>query len=175
MTHLIVGLGNPGDKYQNTRHNAGFMALDALAQKFDLLWIKNKKLNCEMSKCLDFILAKPQTYMNNSGQAVQAIISYFKLKKEDITIIHDEVDIELGKYKVSINSRPAGHNGVKSIIDHLGTKDFKRIRVGIKTEDLKKMPTERFVMQKFSKEELKSINNVIAEIVNEINNEKNKN
>ena len=165
---IIIGLGNPGDEYKNTRHNAGFMVVDAIAAKLGLTWTQNKKLNCVITKNQDYILAKPQTYMNNSGQAVQAIISYNKIKKEDIIIIHDEVDIDLGRYKVSVNSRPAGHNGVKSIIHHIKTKDFKRIRIGIKTQDLDNISTEKFVMQKFSEKELRAVNGVIDEIVTEI-------
>ena len=168
MIQVIIGLGNPGKEYQNTRHNAGFMVVDALAQKLSLTWQVNKKLHCEIAKNQDFILVKPQTYMNNSGQCVQAVISYFKFKKENIIVVHDEVDINIGKYKVSINSRPAGHNGVKSIIEYLKTKDFKRIRVGVKTDDLEKIPTEKFVLQKFGKDELKIVNEIVDEVVMEI-------
>lgn len=165
MTHVIIGLGNPGQEYKKTRHNAGFMAINTIAKKLDLAWIESKKFKACIAKNQNIILVKPQTYMNNSGQTTQAVISYFKLKPEALIIIHDDVDIDLGKIKTSINSRPAGHNGVKSIINCIGTKDFKRIRIGIKTTDLEKISTDKFVMQKFSASELKIIDKVIKEVV----------
>lgn len=178
---IIIGLGNPGEKYNKTRHNVGFIAVDAITSNLGLAWQKNKKFNTEIAKNNDVILAKPLTYMNNSGQAVQAILSYYKLlpkkfgilKEKDsnlseiLTIIHDDVDIELGKSKLSINSRSGGHNGVQSIINHLKTKNFKRIRIGVKTELTEKMPTDKFVLQNFNKEEIKTINNIIQEIIKE--------
>lgn len=188
---IIVGLGNPGEKYKNTRHNVGFMILDAIAEKLDLTWKIDKKFNaeiCESSSPLltkerervRFILVKPLTYMNNSGQSVQAIMNYYNLlpkklgliKKKDsdlsntLTVIHDELDIELGKYKITTDSRSAGHNGVQSIINHLKTKNFKRIKVGIKTELKNKIPGDKFVLMNFSKDEQKIINEVMEVIKN---------
>lgn len=173
--HIIVGLGNPGDKYKETRHNAGFMAVDFLVAEKGLSWELNKKLNAEICKDGNLIFLKPQTYMNNSGQSVAATMSYYKLitkkfglinkKDEDLsdilTVIHDDLDIEFGKIKESIDSRSGGHNGVQSIINHLHTKNFKRIRIGIKNEMLGTIPTERFVLQRFSKEELEKIKETI--------------
>jgi len=172
---IIIGLGNPGEKYKLTRHNVGFMVVDAIAKELDLNWSFNKKFNVEICKSNDLILLKPQTYMNNSGQAVSAVLLYYKMlhKKlkflleknldlsEVVCVIHDDIDIELGKYKESINSGSAGHNGVQSIINYLKTKNFKRIRIGIKTEDIKKIPTEKFVLQKFNKNEIKIVNEII--------------
>ena len=189
---IIVGLGNPGEKYKNTRHNIGFIAVGAMAKQQNLIWQFNKKFNAEIAKTKNTILVKPQTFMNNSGQAVQAILSYYKLlpkklgiiqtKDSDLsdilTVIHDDLDIELGKYKISLNSRGAGHKGVESIINYLKTKNFKRIRIGIKTEMADKMPADlprrneveagKFVLQKFSEEEMKIINDLIAEIITEL-------
>ncbi|MFH0923966.1 MAG: aminoacyl-tRNA hydrolase [Candidatus Falkowbacteria bacterium] len=189
---IIVGLGNPGEKYKLTRHNAGFMAVDAMAEKYNSAWKFNKKFNADITSPQPspsqgegesgrLILAKPQAFMNNSGQAVQAILSYYKLlpkklgiiktKNSDLsnilTVIHDDIDIELGKYKISTDSRSAGHNGVQSIINHLKTKNFKRIRIGIKTDLAEKMPTEKFVLQKFDAKEMEIINNLILEIIAE--------
>jgi PTH1 family peptidyl-tRNA hydrolase len=175
---IIVGLGNPGDKYKITRHNAGFMAVDALANKFGLTWEENKKFKALTAKGLDIILVKPQTFMNLSGESVQAILSYYKLmpkslgiiKKKDadlseiLTVIHDDLDIDLGKFKISTDSRSAGHNGVQSIINHLKTKNFKRIRIGIKTPLKEKIPTEKFVLQKFSEEELVITKKIIEQL-----------
>jgi len=185
---IIVGLGNPGEKYKNTRHNIGFMAVEQMAAQYGLNWQFNKKFNAEEAKPLargfasNSILAKPQTFMNNSGQAVQKILSYYKLlpkklgilQKKDsdlsntLIIVHDDFDIELGKYKISLDSRSAGHKGVESIINYLKTKNFKRIRIGIRTAMAEKMPAEKFVLQKFSEEEMKIINNLIPEIIAEI-------
>ncbi|MDD4333388.1 MAG: aminoacyl-tRNA hydrolase [Patescibacteria group bacterium] len=204
---IIVGLGNPGDKYKSTRHNAGFMAVDALAEKLGLKWTLNKKFKAEIATDnspllgkertglpaqagVRLILAKPQTFMNLSGESAQAILSYYKLlpkfslpslirrglggghKNTDLsqilTVIHDDLDIELRKFKTSIDSRSAGHNGVESIINHLKTKNFTRIRIGIKTEMREKIPGDKFVLQKFSKEELTTINKVITEIIDQI-------
>lgn len=156
---LIVGLGNYGKKYEKTRHNYGFFVIDEFAKRnnfpefksslFSLLSIKN-----------DVIIAKPQTYMNNSGKAVKAIADYYKIDPEDIIVVHDDADIEIGKIKKGENRGSAGHNGIKSIIELLGTKNFKRLRMGINNSfDL---PLEDVVLKKFNKEEeslvLKAIN-----------------
>jgi len=179
---IIVGLGNPGEQYENTRHNAGFMAINALAKERSLSWENNKKFKAEIAKNESLILVKPLDFMNNSGQSVAAVMSYFKLlpKKlgllktanadlsEILTIIHDDLDIELGKFKISIDSRSAGHRGVESIINHLKTKNFKRLRIGIKTSALEKIPADKFVLMKLNDEDLKIIKTVIPAMLNEI-------
>ena len=206
--NLIIGLGNPGEEYKKTRHNAGFLALDGLvlSSKYQVLStqlkfnaeishlviskrnrsgvrnlrtllspIKRSLSRCdsfEMTKDRDIlnekiILAKPQTFMNNSGQSVKAIVDYYKIKPEDIIVIHDDLDILLGKYKISKNKNSGGHKGVQSIIDYLGTKDFMRIRIGIMIEN-KKTPTEKFVLERFGGEEMEVVEGVIEEVVNEI-------
>ncbi|MCX6796239.1 MAG: aminoacyl-tRNA hydrolase [Candidatus Falkowbacteria bacterium] len=176
---IIVGLGNPGEKYKLTRHNVGFLAIDELAKKNSGIWETNKKFKAEICKINGTLLVKPLTYMNNSGQGVQAVLSYYKLlpktlgivlKKESdltsvLTVIHDDLDLNLGVYKKSIDSRSAGHNGVQSIIDYLKTKNFNRIRIGINGEARGQIPADKFVLQKFSDEELKIVNNLIAEII----------
>jgi PTH1 family peptidyl-tRNA hydrolase len=178
---IIIGLGNPGEKYESTRHNAGFMAVDFLAKQLELVWATNKKFQTEICQTGNLLLAKPQTFMNKSGRSAQAILSYYKLlpKKfgllkeknsnlsEILTIIHDDLDIPFGQYKISIDSRSAGHNGVQSIINHLKTKNFKRIRIGIRTDMMQKIPADKFVLQKFSKEEIKIVNNTIEKIIQE--------
>lgn len=178
--HIIVGLGNPGKQYENTRHNAGFMAIDALAKELGLIWENGKKFKVEMAKNKDIILVKPQTFMNSSGQTTAAVLNYFlppdkggskggyPVDLADIlTVIHDDLDIELGKFKVSADSRSAGHRGVESIINHLKTKNFKRLRIGIKTSALENIPPDKFVLQKFNAEELKIINAVVLAVLNE--------
>jgi len=176
---IIVGLGNPGKKYKLTRHNIGFMAVDALAERLDLVWQNNKKFLAEIAKDNDIILVKPLTFMNNSGQAVQGILSFYKLlpkkfglltaKDADLssvlTVIHDDLDIDLGKYKISLDSRSAGHKGVESIIDRLKTKKFTRVRIGIKTNNLEKIPPEKFVLQNFANQEKEIIDQLILKII----------
>lgn len=181
---IIIGLGNPGQQYSNTRHNVGFMAVDRLAEQLGLSWEFNKKFNAEIAKNGELLLAKPQTYMNNSGVAVSAILSYYKLlpktfgifarKESDLSeiliVIHDDLDITLGKYKISAGSRSAGHNGVQSIINRLKTKNFQRVRVGIRTAEAEKIPADKFVLSKFSEENLLIINSIINEIISLIQN-----
>ena len=179
---IIAGLGNPGEQYKNTRHNLGFMVIDALASKLGLAWENNKKFKVEMAKSPDLILVKPQDFMNNSGSCVAAVLSYYKLLPKKIgllkmpnadlsnilTVIHDDLDIELGKFKVSVDSRSAGHKGVESIINHLKTKNFKRLRVGIHAPALENIPADKFVLQKLNDEELKVINVVTTDSLKEV-------
>ena len=176
---IIVGLGNPGEQYNKTRHNVGFLALDLLLG--DVQWQNNKKFKALTYEAGDTIYIKPQTFMNNSGQAVRAILDYygllpkklfFKVKDSDLsdtlTIIHDDLDIEFGKYKIASDSRSAGHNGVQSIINHLKTKNFKRVRLGIKTELKERMPAEKFVLGHFSETELQTIKDLINNLKNQV-------
>ena len=169
---FIVGLGNPGDKYDNTRHNVGFMVLDRFAEENNLSWKLNKKFKAELAECNGTFLVKPQTYMNLSGESVMSILHFYKILNDDLpellVVIHDDMDVDFGKYKVALDSRSAGHNGVQSIIDHLGTKNFQRIRVGIRTEEKEKIPAEKFVLQKFSKEELRKIEELNEEIMKKL-------
>jgi PTH1 family peptidyl-tRNA hydrolase len=115
------------------------------------------------------ILAKPQTFMNNSGQSVRAILDFYKLKPEDIIVIHDDIDLPLGEYKIATSSGSAGHNGVQDIIDHIGTKEFQRVRIGIATENLRtQIEPADFVLQKFSEEELEKMEYIAGKILEEI-------
>ena len=162
---IIIGLGNPGAKYRETRHNAGFVAVDHIAETYDFPeFILSKKHNALLSEGVigdkSVILSKPQTFMNNSGKAVQSLTKQDK----DFIIIHDDIDIALGKIKTTNSSRSAGHNGVKDIIQVLGTKDFKRIRIGIQPEMGKPEDTEVFVLQKFTPKEQRFLKETIATI-----------
>jgi len=156
---LIIGLGNPGKKYENARHNLGFLVIDELAEKININdWKIKMQFNANITRG-DFnnkkiILAKPQTFMNNSGMAIKSITDYYKISAENILIIHDDIDLKLGEIKIQKNRSSAGHNGVQSIIDYLKTKDFIRIRLGIKPIDQETIiDIEKFVLQKFSKKE----------------------
>jgi len=154
---LIIGIGNPGPKYQQTKHNTGFMAVDFLVQKLlvkKTKWNESKKTNCFYLKTQingeDIEIIKPQTYMNNSGLAVNYIFKKHNLQPEDIFVIYDDIDIGLGKIKVGYFDSAGGHNGIKSIIQHLGFNNFLRFRIGIKTPLLEKMPADKYVLSRFS-------------------------
>jgi PTH1 family peptidyl-tRNA hydrolase len=169
---LIIGLGNPGEQYKNTRHNTGFDFLDKLKDFWEFPdFAQNTKFNAEISKRDDVILAKPQTFMNLSGEAVQKMLEFYKLTPDDITVLHDDLDIELGKYKVATDSSSAGHNGVKNIIDKTGTQKFKRIRIGIglkKEEGVCLADAHNYVLQKFTEEEKKKVDGLFEDIEKEI-------
>jgi peptidyl-tRNA hydrolase, PTH1 family len=144
---LIVGLGNPGAQYELTRHNVGFRILDMLGGGD---W--ESKHDALMLKLEDVILAKPQTFMNVSGKSVAQILKYYP--DAQLIVVHDELDLPLGSLKIIKGSGSAGHNGVQSIIDELGTKDFIRVRVGINNPETKQeIPGDAYVLQKFSKKE----------------------
>lgn len=162
---LIIGLGNPGIKYEKTRHNLGWLVIDQLAQKIGINnWKNEVKFNSLIShgsfNDQKIILVKPETFMNNSGSAVQAIANYYKIPSKEIIIIHDEIDLPLGEIKVQESLGAAGHKGVQSIINHLGINDFNRIRIGIKPEK-NNIETEKFVMQKFTNEEEEVLKEII--------------
>jgi len=172
---LIVGLGNPGKEFERTRHNLGFRVLDCLQKKWSFpLFVLDKKVFSLISKGnflkKEIILAKPQTFMNSSGKAVKGIKTKFKLKTENIIVIHDEMDLSLGKVKFSFKKGAAGHKGVLSIIQALKTKNFFRYRIGIGKEK-----TERFVLEKFSKEEEKILKETIKKLVLDLENRLKKN
>ena len=150
---LIVGLGNPEKKYVKTRHNIGFRVIDELKS---LDFVQDKEI----------VFLKPETFMNDSGKAVKGMVSYYKIPLENLYVIHDDVDLPFGTIRVSKNSSSAGHKGVKSIIDELGTQGFTRVRIGIRPE--KEVDTTKFVLQKFTKEEEKRLNEVIKKAVEEI-------
>jgi PTH1 family peptidyl-tRNA hydrolase len=165
---LIVGLGNPGTKFERTRHNLGFRVINQLAQEIGIgNWKEETKFNALIAQGSfndqKITLAKPKTFMNNSGLAVQAIANYYKIPIEEILIVHDDIDLLLGEIKIQKGRGSAGHKGVQSIINHLGTKDFIRIRIGIKPENNKllEIETEKFVLQKFTLQEEKIIQETI--------------
>ena len=164
---IIIGLGNPGKKYLNTRHNVGFEVIDQFAKESKFPEFKlAKKFNALVSKEKETILAKPQTFMNNSGQSVKALFSFYKPK--ELIIIHDDIDLPLGKIRVSKNRGSAGHKGVESIIKELGTKDFTRIRIGIQPEKDIPQNVERFVLQKFKKQEKELIKSAVQQAISEL-------
>lgn len=158
---LIVGLGNFGEKYRNTRHNVGFMAIDCLAAKLGAK-LGRSRFDGEIFVNPDFILAKPLTYMNNSGSFIAQIVNYYKIAVDDIMIISDDIYTDLGKVKVKLRGSAGGHNGISSVINYLETTEFKRTKIGISqpTKDQSILLTD-YVLSKFSESELKLINKVI--------------
>lgn len=155
---LLVGLGNYPTKYDQTRHNLGFLVVEKLVQKFECEPFKSdKKFFAQVSVGQigneKVVLLKPETYMNLSGKAVQAVAHFYKINAEDIVLFFDDADLEFGTVRFRRDGSAGGHNGVKSVIDSMGTNVFPRIKMGIANEEKAKMPTEAFVLQKFSAEE----------------------
>lgn len=136
---MIVGLGNPGKQYENTRHNIGFMALDRLADSYGVSWSQETKFQAKVASAMvdgeKILLVKPMTYMNESGQAVEKMSQYYKIDPDNMLIIYDDLDLPTGKLRLRQSGSAGGHNGIKSIISHLGTSKFKRIRTGIDRPD----------------------------------------
>jgi len=161
MTTIIIGLGNPGKKFEGTRHNVGFLVLDKFMEKnsfpkFELSKKSNALLSENILNSEKIILAKPQTFMNDSGKAVREILK--NNPTENIVVIHDDVDLPVGKIKIVEERGSAGHKGVESIIENIGNKGLIRIRIGVAPQ--KEIKAKQIVLKKFSKEEKEIINNV---------------
>jgi len=167
---LIVGLGNIGQKYENTRHNFGFLAVDQLAKEYGFSdWKEEKKffgkictgaINGEKT-----LLLKPNTFMNISGKSTSAAAHFYKIPAKNVWIWHDDVDLLFGKIRIKQNSGSGGHNGIKSIMSALGTPEFPRLKLGVKNQLLEKIPTDKFVLGKFSKEEQAQTSKIIEEAI----------
>jgi PTH1 family peptidyl-tRNA hydrolase len=153
---LIIGLGNPGSKYEKTRHNIGFMCLDyynnnELKESFRF----ERKFNAEIIKKNNYILAKPQTFMNLSGNSVKNIVDYYDIAVGDILIIYDDFSLPLSKLRLREKGGSGGHNGIKSIIERLGTQEFKRVKIGIDNNPI--IDPKDYVLSNFSKNELDEV------------------
>ena len=159
---LVVGLGNPGAKYKNTYHNVGFEVADALAARLGVKFTKDA-CDAKIAECkkAGVIIAKPQTYMNLSGESVRALMDFYKLDEEDLVVICDDINLSVGQVRIRPKGSAGGHNGIKSIIQHIGTQEFTRIRIGVggKPEggDLVK-----HVLGRFSREEDGMLRDVFA-------------
>ncbi len=156
---LITGLGNIGEKYCFTRHNAGFMVLDKWALDNNVSFKEDKKLKCFITKLGENILIKPTTFMNLSGEAVRAVMDYYKIDVKDILIVYDDIALDLGRIRFRANGSDGGHNGIKSIIKHVGTKEFDRLKIGIGPQP--NIPSENYVLQNFPKDKLPELKEVI--------------
>ena len=163
---LIVGLGNPGINFQNTRHNIGFSLLDIFAEKYQLKFNKGKfqaeEIVFKANQC-KAVLIKPLTYMNLSGEAVILYQRYYKIQLEDILVIHDDLDFPVGKYRIANSGRSAGNNGISSIIQHLHSPNFYRLRVGIKNEFFQK--GKEFVLDKLSQKDKQILNQILDQLL----------
>ena len=166
---LLVGLGNPTSCYELTRHNAGFLCLEQLASEYSLTWTEKKKLRGWQAqgeilgaKCL---LLKPQTWMNNSGMAVAATVSFLRLSVEDVIVIHDDLDVPTGRVKCRSAGSSGGHNGVQSVIDCLQTPAFQRIKLGVARPPDIQVTGEKWVLGKFTAAELELLRTEMYEQV----------
>jgi len=163
---LIVGLGNSGTKYEKTRHNVGFMVADSLAKSEGLLWRVNRDLLCFFAKTDEFVLIKPTTFMNKSGEAVRSVSAFYKIDPDDILVIHDDIDLPFSKIRISFDSMSAGHNGVQSVIESLAGPDFARLRIGVShprdSEKGKKKNPADYVLEKFTRSEEKKLKEIIS-------------
>ncbi|MBU1038937.1 aminoacyl-tRNA hydrolase [Patescibacteria group bacterium] len=162
---LLVGLGNPGSAYKLTRHNFGWLVLDALAKKQQATWLKQNKFSGELASfklaSQTIRLLKPLTFMNQSGLSVKLVTDYFKIKKNNIWLLHDDLDLPLGSIRLSYQASAAGHNGVQSIFKALDKIIDWRFRLGLGRSD-QNIPTESFVLQKFSTTEQKIVKKTIT-------------
>lgn len=152
---MIVGLGNPGKQYELTRHNVGFLCIDQLQDRYNLTFKFESSFNAMVATCNiageKCVFVKPQTFMNLSGEAVGKILKYYKMNLEDMLILYDDMDLPLGSLRLREKGSAGGHNGVKSIISHVGTQEFKRIRVGISGHA--DIEAKDYVLGRFSKDE----------------------
>jgi PTH1 family peptidyl-tRNA hydrolase len=166
-TLMFVGLGNPGSEYDGTRHNIGFAALDSFAKANDFpAWQNKKDLKAQQTTMTladtRIILVKPQTFMNLSGEAAQAVMAFYKIDPSKIIAVYDELDIDFGQIRMRQAGSAAGHNGVKSLIQHLG-EDFGRVRVGIGPKMPEKIDSAKFVLQKFNKDQQEHMSELLIE------------
>ena len=165
---VIVGLGNPGKKYENTRHNAGFIAIDALANKYGISVTEKKhKALCGSGviEGVKVLLVKPQTYMNLSGESVHEVLDFYKLNpEEEMLVIYDDISLAPGNIRIRRKGSAGGHNGIKSLIAHAGTQDFMRIKVGV-GEKPSGWDLADYVLGHFSQDDLTKLNEVMPDVI----------
>ena len=172
IPQLIVGLGNPEPKYDKTRHNIGFDAVDALARRAQSSWNENRRFQAlfaeaQGSKGDKLRLLKPLTYMNRSGQAIRAAMDWYKLPPESVLIIYDDMDLPVGRLRLRLSGSAGGHNGIKSAIAHLGTQNFPRLRIGIGKSGTEKDSVSH-VLGKFSPHETQLMSEVLQLVVDAV-------
>ncbi|HSQ85043.1 MAG TPA: aminoacyl-tRNA hydrolase [Desulfobacterales bacterium] len=161
---MVVGLGNPGEAYAKTRHNAGFMVVDKISEAFSIALDKQKfdaRFGIGLVNGVKIVLAKPMAYMNRSGPQIQKIAGYFRILCEDILVVHDDIDLVFGRLKIKEKGGDGGHRGVRSIIDAFGGGDFTRLRIGVGRPDAEKGASD-YVLGKFTLEEKKVLSQIIT-------------
>ena len=166
---LIVGLGNPGEQYTRTRHNVGFVVVEKVVEKLEgVSWRLEKKFEAEVIQIGETLFVKPQTFMNRSGESVDKIVRLYKISDESVYVVHDDLDIILGEYKLQLGKGPRLHYGVESVEQELGSKDFWRVRVGVENRDVKGnsgIPGEQYSLQNFAPYEQETLTKVIEQVV----------
>lgn len=166
---LIVGLGNPGEQYTRTRHNVGFVVVEKVVEKLEgVSWRLEKKFEAEVIQIGETLFVKPQTFMNRSGESVAKIVRLYKISDESVYVVHDDLDIILGEYKLQLGKGPRLHYGVESVEQELGSKDFWRVRVGVENRDVKGnsgIPGEQYSLQNFAPYEQETLTKVIEQVV----------
>src|SRR3989344_2908993 len=166
---LLVGLGNPGDQYKTTRHNVGFMVADRLVNDLDGYFKRLKKCDAEIARLPGAMVAKPQTFMNLSGRAIQKILKFFRFSPEKLWVIHDDLDLPLGEFKFHFAKGPKIHNGLTSIEETLTTPNFWRVRIGIDNRTkINRIPGDIYVLEPFTLEERRRIKIIVGKVVKEL-------
>ena len=164
--YLIAGLGNPGEKYKNTRHNIGFLVIDEITKNLSTTNINNPTFKAIVRQSLSNFYVKPQTFMNNSGESIVAIANYYNIPNENIIVIHDDLDLSFGTIKFKCDGGHGGHNGLRSIDSHIG-KDYIRVRIGI-GKPQNKCDVANFVLSNFTKEQFLVLNDIISHSIKAI-------
>lgn len=171
MVKMIVGLGNPGSKYEKTKHNIGFMAIDNIVKNLYVTFTDDKNFKAQIGSTFinheKVYFVKPTTFMNNSGIAVKALLTYYNIDITDLIVIYDDLDMEVSKLRLRSKGSAGGHNGIKSIIAHIGTQEFNRIKVGI-GRPLKGMTVINHVMGQFNTEDNIAISLTLDRVVNAV-------
>jgi len=177
MLYFIFGLGNPGSEYKHTRHNAGFMVADALAEKMNVSWESKPKFQAKVAGSPSFqvILAKPQTFMNDSGRAVASVLNFYDKERcvakdfNKVFVCYDDLDIELGQYKIQFEKHPKIHHGVSSVVQALGSEAFWNVRIGVDTRaGDRQISSVDYVLTSFSQEEKTVLAKVLKNVVQEV-------
>ena len=167
ITHIIAGLGNPGEKYANTRHNAGFIAIDYLAEKLGVR-VDRVKFHALVGECelggKRVLLMKPETFMNSSGVAIGEAAAFYKIPPENVIVLHDEISFDAGVIRIRRKGSAGGHNGLKSIIEHLSSEGFPRIKIGVGQKPSPDYDLVDWVLGKFPKDSLLAIEARLADI-----------
>jgi len=174
MDHLrlIVGLGNPGEEYAHTRHNAGFLAVDGLARRWHVEWKRERKFDSLLAKrgsglAGSILLCKPETFMNASGEAVAAVTKYYQVNTAECLVVVDDADLPLGEIRLRARGSSGGHHGLESIEEHLGTREFPRLKIGIGRRDLARQITGH-VLGRFAKNELVMVERVLQRAADQL-------